>query len=132
MSKGKRSLRPLGARDDYPHLLRLLDDGKKIVNVDLADRSQQLKAETAPDHRGSRQRTLFILVEPLQAAADNQPHVFRNVDFVDLDVRAELAGRIEHFPLLDQMPVHLLDEERISLAFLEDGAQETLRILAPA
>src|ERR1700686_3835285 len=129
MSKGKRSLRPLGAWDDYPHLLRLLDDGKEIVNVDPADRSQKLKAETAPDHRCCRQRTLFILVEPLQAAADNQPHVFRNVDFVDLDVRAELAGRIKHFPLLDQMPVHLLDKEWISLAFLEDGAQQTLRSL---
>src|ERR1700756_5391039 len=99
MSKCKRSLRSLGAWDDYPHLLRFLNDGKESVNVDLADCSQKLKTETSSDHCGGRQRTLFILVEPLQAAADNQPHGFRNVDFVDLDVRAELAGRIEDFPL---------------------------------
>ena len=71
MSKGKGSLRPLGARDDYPHLLRLLEDGEEFVNVDPARRSQKLKAEAAPDHRGGRQYTLFILVEPLQAAADD-------------------------------------------------------------
>src|ERR1700751_3683998 len=39
MGEGKWSLRPLGAGDDYPHLLRLLDGGKEFVNVDLADRS---------------------------------------------------------------------------------------------
>src|SRR6266852_4182443 len=127
MSKGKRSLRPLGAWDDYPHLLRLLDDGKEFVNVELADRSQELKAETAPDHRCCRQRTLFILVEPLQTAVDDQPHVFRNVDLVDLDVGVELASRIKDFPLFEQMPVHLLDEEWISLAFLKDQAHQTLQ-----
>src|ERR1700687_5570126 len=132
MSKGKRLLRPLGARDDYAHRLRFLDDIKKLVHTDLAYRSQKLKAETAPDNRCGRKCALFILVQPLQTAADNQPHVFRNVDFVDLDVRAELAGRIEHFPLLDQMPVHLLDEERISLAFLKDCVEQTLRSLALA
>src|SRR6266851_10316683 len=122
MSKGKRSLRPLGAWDDYPHLQRLLDDGKEFVNVDLTDLGQKLKAETAPDHRRSRQRTLFLLVEPLETAADDQPNVIRNVDLVDLDVLAELAGFIEDLPLFDQMPVHLFDEEWITLAFLKDGA----------
>src|SRR6266436_6667259 len=107
MSKSKRSLRPLGAWDDYPHLLRLLDDGEQFVNVDPTARGQKLKAETAPDHRRSRQRTLFILVQPLQAAADNQPDVFRNVDLVDRDVGAELAGGVKDFPLFDQMPVYL-------------------------
>src|SRR4029077_3713228 len=115
MAEGKRPFRPLGARHDYSHLLRLLDDRKKLINVDLADPGQKLKAETASDHRGGCQHPLFILVEPFKAAADDQPHVFRNVDFVDLDVRSELAGRIKHFPLFDQMPVHLLDEEWISL-----------------
>src|SRR5579863_4107277 len=103
MSKGKRPLRPLGAGDDYPHLLRPLDGGEKLVHVDLTDLSQEPKAKATPDHRGSRQRALFILVEPLQSAADNQPDVFRNVDFVDLDVRAELAICIEDFSLFDQM-----------------------------
>ena len=132
MGEGERLLGPLGARDDYSHPLRLLDDGEKFVNVDLADLGQKLKAETAPDHRGGCQHSLFILVEPLQTAADDQPHVFRNVDLVDLDVSAELAGRIEDFPLFDQMPVHLLDEEWISLAFLEDEAHQTVRNLALA
>src|SRR5216684_8378261 len=121
MSKGKRSLRPLGAWDDYPHLLRLLDDGKEFVDVDPAYRSQKLKAETAPDHRCCGQHPLLILVEPFQTAADNQPHVFRDIALIDRDVREKFACRIKHFPLLDQMPVHLLDEERISLAFLKDG-----------
>src|SRR5713101_4493842 len=114
MGESERLLRPLGARHDYPHLLRLLDDGEEFVNVDLANRSQKLKAETAPDHRGGCQHPLFILVEPLQTAADDQAHVFRNVDLVDLDVSAELAGRIKNFPLFDQMPVDLFDEEWIS------------------
>jgi hypothetical protein len=64
----------------------------------------------------------FILVEPLQAATDNQPHIFRNVALVDLDVSAELASRIaelasriKDFPLLDQMSVYLLDEEGSNL-----------------
>src|SRR6202051_2658523 len=65
MSKGKRSLRPLGARDDHPHLLRLLDDGEEFVDIDLACRSQKLKAETAPDECGGRQHPLFVLFEPL-------------------------------------------------------------------
>src|SRR5712692_269384 len=125
MSKGKRSLRPLGAWDDYSHLLRLLDDGEEFVNVDLANRSQKLKAETAPDHRGGCQHPLFILVEPLQTAADDQADVFRNVDLVDLDVSAELAGLIEDFSLFDQMPVDLFDEEWISLALLKDEAHQT-------
>src|SRR5258708_8120262 len=32
-------LRPLGAWDDYSHLLGLLDDCEEFVNVDLADRA---------------------------------------------------------------------------------------------
>src|ERR1700732_4608459 len=106
MGEGERLLGSIGARHDYSHLLRLLDCVEEFVNVDPADRSQKLKAETAPDHRGGCQHSLFIVVEPLQTAADNQPHVFWDVDLVDLDVSAELAGRIEDFPFLDQMPVH--------------------------
>jgi hypothetical protein len=64
-----------------------------------------LKAEAAPDHRGCRQRMPFIFVQPPQATTDNQANVFRNVDFVDLNVRAELAGRIEDFSLFDRVPV---------------------------
>src|SRR5260370_30245081 len=127
MSKGKRSLRPLGAGDDYSHLLRFLDDGEKLVKVNAADAGQKLKAETAPDHRCCGQHPLLILVESLEAAADDQPHVFRDIGLIDRDVRTELAGRIEDFPSLDQMAVHFLDEERISLALLEDRAHKTLR-----
>src|ERR1700730_8164187 len=122
MAERERPLRPLGARDDYSHLLRLLDDGKKFVDVDSADPGQKLKAETASDHRGGRQHPLFILVEPRQTAVDDQPHVLRNVGLIDLDVGAELAGRIKCSPVFDQMPVQLLDKEWISLALLEDGA----------
>src|SRR5260370_33011877 len=71
MSKGKPSLRPFGAWDDYPHLLRLLDDGKEFVNVELAHRSQELKAETTSEHRCSRKRTILILAEPLPPAHDD-------------------------------------------------------------
>jgi hypothetical protein len=88
-------------RDDHPHLLRLLDDGEEFVNVDPAYRSQKLKAETASDHRSRCQHPLFILVEPLQPAADNQAHVFRNVVLVELEISAELTGRIKHFSFLD-------------------------------
>src|SRR5690349_5620243 len=132
MSKGKRSLRPLGAGDDYPHLLRLLDDGKEFVNLDLARRSQKLKAETAPDHRCCRQGALFILVKPLQATADDEANIFRNVDFVDLDGLAELAGFIEDLSLFDEMPVHLLNEEWVSLALLKDETHQACRSLSAA
>src|SRR6266851_4109494 len=104
-----------------------LDGGENFVNVDLADSGQKLKAETASDHCSGRQHSLFILVEPFQMAADDQPHVFRNVDLIDLDVGAEPASRIKNFPLFEQMPVHLLDEEWISLGFLKDQAHQTLR-----
>src|ERR1700730_8980129 len=123
MGEGEWLLLPLGVRDDYSHPLRLLDDGEKFVDVDLADRAQKLKAETAPDHRGSRQRTLFIIFQPLQAAADEQPHVFRNVALVDLDVGAEFTRRVKDLPLFRQMPIHFFNEERIALAFLENQAE---------
>src|SRR5260370_22983493 len=114
MGEGEWLLRQLGARDDYSHLLRLLNDAEKFVNVDVADGSQKFKAEAPPDHCSGRQRPLYILVEPLQAAADDQPHVVWNLVLSNLDVRAELASLIEDLPLLDQMPVHLLDEEWVS------------------
>src|SRR5271156_3673452 len=110
----------MGAGDDYSHLLRLLEDGEEFVNVDLAGFSQEPETKAAPNHRGSRQRTLFVLVEPLEAAADDQANVIWNLDLVDLDVGTELAGSIEDFPLFDQMPVDLFDKERISLALLKD------------
>src|SRR5258707_13300421 len=130
MGKGQRFLRSFRAGDDYSHLLSLLEDGEEFVNIYLADLSQKPEAEAAPDYRGSSQRALFILIEPLQATTDDQANVFRNVDFVDLDVFAELAGCIEDFPLFDQMSVHLLDEERVSLTLLEDKAHQTLGNLA--
>src|ERR1700730_13601734 len=120
MGEGEGFLRPLGTWHDYSHPLRFLKEGKKFVDVDLADCSQKLKAETAPNHSGRRQRLLFTRVEPLQPPTDDQPHVFRYVTLGDLDVSAELPRRIKDFPLFDQMPVHLLDEEGISLAFLKD------------
>src|SRR5208283_5392311 len=54
MREGKRFPGPLGAWDDYSHLLRLLDDGEQFVDVDLTDPGQKLKAETAPNDRGRR------------------------------------------------------------------------------
>src|SRR5260370_20516838 len=51
MGEGKRLLGSLGAGNDYSHLLRLLDDGKEFVDIDLAYRSEKLKTEAAPDHR---------------------------------------------------------------------------------
>ena len=101
MGKGERPLRPFTARDDYSHPLGLLDDGEKFINVDRARRGEKLKAETAPDNRGGCQHLRFIVVEPLQAPADHQAHVLRNVDLINLDVSAELAGRIEDSPVFD-------------------------------
>src|SRR5229473_6853995 len=133
MHESKRLLGCLGVQNDYSHPQRLLDDGENFVNVDLADSGQKLKAEAAPDHCSGCQHPLFILVEPLQAASDDQPHVLWHVDLINLNVSTELAGNIEDFPLFDQMPVDLLDEEWISLAFLKDEAHQTLRnILALA
>src|ERR1700730_12467782 len=132
MAEGKRPLRPLGARDNDSHLLRLLDDGKEFINVDLAASAQKSEAEPAPDYRGVCQHPLFIFVEALQPAADNQLHIFRNVALVDLEVGAEFAGGIKELPTIEQMPVHLLDEERISLAFLEDSVHQIFRRPPPA
>src|SRR5229473_2206878 len=126
MRESKRLIGSLGVRNDYSHPQRLLNDGEDFVNVDLADSGQKLKAETAPDHCGGRQHSLFILVEPFQTAADDQPHVFRNVALLPLDVSTKLVSPIKDFPLFDQIPVHLLDEEWISLAFLKVQAHDTL------
>src|SRR5579862_7010390 len=116
MRESEWSLGSFGARNDHSHLLGLFDDVEKFVDLNVADRIQQLKAETASDHRRGRQHPHLILVEPLQTAVDDQPHVCRYVGLGDLDIRAELACLIEDLPLFDQMPVHLLDEEWISLA----------------
>src|SRR5271168_2112249 len=62
MAEGKWPLRAFGAGDDHSHPLRLLDDVEKFVNIDLANRAQKLKAETAADHRCCRQRTQIIYV----------------------------------------------------------------------
>ncbi len=132
MAEGKRPLGPFGTRDDYVHLLGFLDDVKKLVDVGLADPGEQLKAETATDHSGSGQHALIILVEPLQSAADDQAHVFRNVDLVDRNVSAKIAGSVIDFSILEQMPVQLLDEERISLACIKDETRKTFRNLALA
>src|SRR5882757_3376398 len=115
VAESERPLGTLRARDDDSHLLRFFDHGEKLVNIDLADRCQQLKTEAAPDYCGRSQHALFILVEPCQAAPDDQPYVFRNVNFVDRNVSAELASGVKHLPFLDQMPVQLFDEKRISL-----------------
>src|SRR6202162_1869156 len=112
MGESERPFRSLRTGDDYSHLLGLLDDGEKLIDVDLADRRQELKAKTASDHRGCRQYLFSMLVEPLEAAPDDESHIFRNVALVDLDVGAELTGRIEDFSLFDQMSAPLLVEER--------------------
>src|SRR5271170_5059621 len=125
MAEGDRLLGSLGARHNYSHPLRLLDHVEKVVNVDLADRSQKFKAETSPDRCRGSERPLFIFGKPLQTAADDQSHVFWNVDLVDLDVSAEFAGLIKDFSVFDQMPVHLLDEEWIALAFIKDDTHQT-------
>src|SRR6266849_917819 len=91
MGEGERPLRTLGTGDDYSHLLRLLDDAEQFVNIDLAYLGQELKAETAPDHCGGGQSLLFTRIKSLQAPAENQPHVFRHVDLVNLDFGEELT-----------------------------------------
>src|SRR5260370_4691049 len=94
MGEGERLLGSLGAGDDYSHLLRLLDDGEKFVNVDLAGRSQKLKAETSPDHRGGCQHELFILVEPPQTADAAHTHVFPYVTLTDLYIIVAMSTPI--------------------------------------
>ena len=94
MAEGKRPFRPLGARHNYPHLLGFFDNGEKFINVDLADLSQKLKTETASDHRGGGKHELFVVVEPLQPATDDQAHVHRDIALVEIDVGAELASVI--------------------------------------
>src|SRR5216684_396579 len=127
MGEGEGPLRSFGARHDYSHLLRLIDDVEKFVNVDFADVGQKLKTETSPDNCGGGQRALFILGEPLQPPPDNQAHVFWNIDFVDRDISAEFAVCVEDFPVFDQMPINFLDEKWISLTFLEDCAHQAFR-----
>jgi hypothetical protein len=98
----------------------------------LADLSQEPKAEVAPDHRCGCQYSLFILVEPFQTAADDQAHILGNVDVVNLDVRAEVAGLVEDLPFFDQMPIDFLDEERIPLALFKDEIHQPFRSLPVA
>ena len=90
-----------------------------------------LPGETAPNHRCCGQHSLLILVEPLEPAVNDQPHVFRNIALIECYLCAKLAGRIKDFPLLDQMPINLLDKERISLALIKDEVHQNFRSLAP-
>src|SRR5262245_56315949 len=65
MAEGEGPLWPFGTGDDDSHLLGFLDDDEKLVHVDLADLAQQLKTETAPDHRRRCQHPLLVLLEPI-------------------------------------------------------------------
>src|ERR1700722_13280767 len=130
MREGERRLGSLGARDYHSHALRLLDDSEEVVNIDLADCTQKLKAESAPNHRGGHQHPYFILVKPRDTTADDQPYIFRYVVLGDFDARAKFAGFIEDLPLFVQVPVHFLDEEWIALTLFEDKAHQAFGNLA--
>src|SRR5216684_3286598 len=111
MVESKRSFRPLGAGNDYPHLLRFLDNREKLVKVHAADAGQKLKAETATDYRCCRQYPPLTFIEPFQTATDDQAHIFRNVGLVDRDLRAQLARCVKDLSVFDQVPIDLLDKE---------------------
>src|SRR5258708_1937775 len=105
MAEGKRALRAFGTGDNDSHLLGFLDDVKKFVNVYFADAGEQLKTEAAADHRGGGQHALIILVEALQSAAYDQAHVFRDVELIDREIGAELAGGIIEFSILEHQHI---------------------------
>jgi len=57
-------------------------------------------------------------------AADHEPHAFRNLQLVNLQVGFPATARVEQPAFLRQVREHLLDEERIALRLLKDGRHQ--------
>src|SRR6185295_7431765 len=115
-----RRFRTLGGRDDRAHLLRLLDNREQIVDIEVADRAEELEAEATPDHGCRRQRAALVLVEAREPTADDEAHVLGDVDLLEREVGANVPGGVEDASVLDEVLVDLLDEERVALGVLED------------
>src|SRR5215469_1698618 len=126
MGEGEGSLRPFGTRDGHSQALRPVDDVEKFIDIHLAHRGQKLKAETSPENRCRAQSADLRFTETFEAPGDNQSHVIRDINLIDLQVTVELSGAIEDSSFLNQMPVQLHQEERIAVGFLINRAHEKL------
>src|SRR6516165_3769773 len=102
MGEGEGNFRPLGTGNDHSHSLSLIDNCEELVNIDLADSCQKLKTETSPDDRGSIQSGQLRVAETSESPADDQAHVFRHLNLIDLEVHANSPRAIEDLSLLDQ------------------------------
>src|SRR5262245_34192695 len=101
--EGERRLGALRARHQQAHLLRLLDGVAELIDVDLIEeQSKELEAEAPADHRGRCQYLPLGVAESIETATDDQANVLRHVDLVAGDVRAKLAGGIEHPAVFDE------------------------------
>src|SRR6266404_4895722 len=126
--EGEGRLGAFGARHDQTHLLRLLDDVAELVDVDpVEEQLDELEAEAPADHRGGGQDVPLPLLQAVESPADDQADVLRDVRLVDGDVRTELPGRVEDPPVLDEVLVHFLDEERVPLRLIVEEVHQTVR-----
>ena len=93
------------------------------VRVDVIS-SRSANGKRAADHRAGGEHLLRFWAEPLEPAPDDEAHALRDVELVDLDVGAEARRLVEDLALLDQVPEHLLDEERVALGLVEHRADD--------
>ena len=85
---------------------------------------EQREGKTPPHHRAGGEDLLCLGAEPLESPPDHEPYALGHVELIDGDVDAELPGVVEDLAFLDEMPEDLLDEERVALRLLEDGADD--------
>jgi hypothetical protein len=107
-------------------------DTKKLVWVPLAQRANELEAETAPDNRSRCQDSLLMFRQMRQPTGDNQEYVIRNLDLIDIDVGAKFARIVKDLSVIKQVPINLLEKKRGSLSFFQQQIHQWFRWLAAA
>ena len=110
--------------DDELCIDRLLQCVDERVLVELGHRAEDVEGEAAPEHGSMREHALAAFGEASEAPRQHFHDPLGHADLVRRQGRRPAAATLEEHAGLDQMAHHLLDEERVSLRVLEDGAHE--------
>ena len=118
-------------RQDQVVRLRFLERREQGSTGHVPDRLQQRQTEAATDHGAERQHLLAVWAHSLEAPADDQPNPFRNVQFLEVEIRTPGAILTVQRSLVLEMLIDLLDEERVPLRLPVDAGHERLRWRRP-
>ncbi len=82
-------------------------------------------------HGGGGERGAARVREPGEATREHLLHALGDADLVGCERRRPAAAALHDGPRLDQVPEHLLDEERVAVRVLVDGPDERRRRRVP-